>query len=438
MNIRTLSVLLSISCVTSLHTMDDMQTEQPINNVSHNAGSTLYSLCKNKILAGYGNNDTERYKNALQSIEKISAYMDNDFVADELKKPFLQRYFAYLPCATTPLAGGEASYLTKNNHKLYATIGKNIYLYDLTVQCPMVEPQKIISLHESEIDRALASKKSAMVYSISKRSSVIKLWDTDSDECKGELVHAFRGSLRGLSEMNDGNPCATDIDGNITIWDISSGKVKQSLPKYYDNVIIYDLLADTHMIYAAGGMDGLLCNGPICIYDTRVGKCIEGMNPHGRSVIHLAKSKKDMHFYSSSFDNTIRIWDMRNMKDSVHKLEKNESVWRIEENDDGTLFFTCGDTGVHVWDLTTEKPSMINTLTTEKTKCMAQDTDESQLFIGTNDGIKSISVNCAFDDACIRLNRRFKETNTCVTNTSVITQQEVQEACEDNDRCIIS
>ena len=248
---------------------------------------TLYALCKHQITTGYGKTYDEQRANALKSIETISTCMNDDFTND-VKRSFIHNHWK---------VEQSPHILIKTKHKLYGMVDDDMYIWDIsnTIDGTIIT-KKIDTLHTDRHDRAqkitcaIANKNGSFVYTAAK-DSMIKIWDTNSHECKGTLPD--RCYFSALSENPHGDLCSLANQGEIKIWDVTTQSCKQALPQRYDNATPWRLLADTHMIYAAGGMGGLLYNGPILVYDMREGKCIYALNPHGRAVTALAKSKKD-------------------------------------------------------------------------------------------------------------------------------------------------
>ena len=367
----------------------------------------LLTLCKNKIITGSGNTYAEQCKDALNSITTISTCMDESFVED-FQRSFVRHHVGSLPCTTTPFKEQSPSILLRAHNTLYGILGKDIYMWDLSTKANdiAITGSKITNLHRGRykkpqmIQCALASKDGSRLYTGADNGG-IKIWNLQSDTCKyvTTLPGSFYKKTKSFSENNNGNLCSADIDGKVRIWDITTQSRIQQLSHLYSKIAVFKVLADEHMIYA-GGQDLLFKNScPIFIYDTRVEKCIDCTDSHSCTITHLAKSKKDMQFYSSSYDNTIRIWDMRTMKQSVHTLKSTDAVQTIEENKDGTLLYSCTDDGVCAWDITTDTPYVINKMTDDAADCMAQSDDGSQLFINTREGIKTLTSDCTFDTA---------------------------------------
>jgi len=373
---------------------------------------SLYSLCTNKIITGYGDTYTKQCKQALESIEKIDNSMDEDF-ANGFKRSFVRHHLGSLPCSTTPFVEQCPSILIKNNNTLYGIMDKDMCIWNSSAKTNNIitEEEKIIRLHRTRYNHAqiircaIANQNGSFLYTGADKGG-IKIWDIKSGKCKyvKMLAGSFWYKTRAFSENSNGDLCSTDIDGKIKIWDITTTSCKQTLKNIHSNTIALTMLANTDTIYAGGQFKKFAYNGPIFIYDTRIAKCIACVNSHNYGIKHLTKSQKDTQFYSSSSDKTIRVWDVRNMNKSVHVLESCGKVKSAEENKDGTLLFSCGNDGVHAWDLTTDKPYIINTLTQEPVHCMAQDKDASQLFVGTKTGIKVLKSDCTFDEACKIIN----------------------------------
>lgn len=403
-NYQSPSLLLSLLITTfTLHTMETPPSQVP----------SLYTLCKNKITTGGGDTYVAQCKDALAKIELIQNEYSEP-CAEDFKSSFMHNHMTTFPCTTELFAEQSPSILIPTHHALYGTVGKDIYTWYLSPKTEddiLITGSKTTHLHHGyykkpqTIKCALISKDGSLLYT-GANSGGIKIWNIQSDTINYVtlLAGSFWNKFRSFSENNHGDLCSATVDGEIKIWDIATESRIQKLTNKYSQIATFKLLADTHMIYA-GGQDLLFKrSGLIFIYDTRQGNCIDHTDSHHGCITHLAKSKKDVQIYSSSHDKTIQIWDIRNMKKSVHTLKNTGSVRCVEENKDGTLLIACTNKGVYTWDITTENPKIINTITHEPAHCMAQSDDGSQLFIGTNTGIKTLASRCTFDEACTIVN----------------------------------
>jgi len=381
------------------YTMETMPSSVP----------SLFYLCKNKIITGSGDTYFAQCKDALQNINTIDEFLGEYFIED-FKRSFLHHHVSSFPCTTESFAKQSPSILIKTHKRLYGVAGKDIYMWSLSPKINddiTITGSKIANLHNGRYRKpqmircALARKDGSLLYTGADNGG-IQIWNIQSNDCTyvTQLTGSFWNKLRSFSENSYGDLCSASLNGQIKLWDIATESRIQTLSKKYPKIAVFKVLADAHMIYA-GGQDLLFRNsGPIFIYDTREAKCIGCADSHRGCITGLAKSKKDMQFYSSSYDKTIQIWDMRNMKNSVHTLKNTGNVRCVEENKDGTLLIACTSKGVYTWDITTEEPVIINKITDEPAHCMTHDEDGSQLFIGTNTGIKTLSSHCTFDEAC--------------------------------------
>lgn len=393
-------ILLSLLITTiPLYTMEKEQSRVP----------SLYTLCKNKIVTGYGDTYVAQCKNALAAIELIhNEYSER--CAKDFEQSFIDNHINSLPCTTKTFAQPTPSILISTHDSLYGIAGKDIYTWNTAKKTDTgitITQSKIANIHRGRYEKpqtikcALASKDGSFLYTGANNGG-IQIWNIQADTViyVTQLAGSFWNKFRSFSENKHGNLCSVTLDGDVKIWDINTESRIQKLSNKYSDIATLKILADTHIIYA-GGQDLLFKqNGPIFIYDTREGKCIGSTDSPYGCITHLAKSKKDTQLYSSSYGKTIQIWDIRTMKRSVHTLKNNGNVRCVEENKDGTLLIACTNKGVYTWDITTENPTIINTITDEPAHCIAHSNNGSELFIGTNMGVKTLNSQCTFDDAC--------------------------------------
>lgn len=82
-------------------------------------------------------------------------------------------------------------------------------------------------------------------------------------------------------------------------------------------------------------------------------------------------------------------------------IKDNDKISCIKENNAGTQLFSCGNEFgvISAWDLTTEKPSLIKSISSPPIQCMAYDEheEESRLFISTKTEIKIVMPTSNFD-----------------------------------------
>jgi hypothetical protein len=143
------------------------------------------------------------------------------------------------------------------------------------------------------------------------------------DECKPELRNWEWGRLRYLCEQNvrsydadgpidavawspDGKRFVTGSwDGKVRMWDAATGEVLWSADhgQYVHSVAF----AANGRLVASGGSDKA---APIRVYRADNGQVVRDLTGHTDSVLSVAFSQDGRRLLSSSYDNTVRMWDV--------------------------------------------------------------------------------------------------------------------------------
>ena len=383
-----------------------MNEQQPVNQNKPNTIPTLSALCRHQITKGYGITYEEQRKNALQSLGKLYSAVNDEYM-EEINHSFINNHWDIKE---------SPSILIQQKNKLYGMFIRNMEVWDLSATINGIIVSKTINnIHTDQTNNirtitcALASKNNNLLYTGSS-SDKIKIWNSYTDKCIASLPN--NGWVDTLAENN--NDLYSLTDKKIHLWDLDKKVCKQKLPEHPTDLHIWSLLADNNEVYAAGAESFGSGPSPILIYDIRQNNYVVNQHAHNKRITNLVHSKKNHQFYSSSFDKTIKIWDMRNMHQSLHTLTCDHNVHFIQENDLGTLLFSGEITNgtlknnyildgiIKVWDTTDNIIIIKKIIPDREIRCMAYDEyeGESRLFIGTNKEIQIMMPEARLDKFC--------------------------------------
>jgi Prp8 binding protein len=147
-------------------------------------------------------------------------------------------------------------------------------------------------------------------------------------------------------------------DGLLKIWEPrSKQEIKSIASKYPLTSVSFSLHGDRVFV---GGIDN-----DIKCYSVADGKLEETIQGHQDTISSLEISFDGTYLMSNSFDETVKIWDVRPTVPALKRLKKtlsghvqgnDKSLLRGNWSKDG-LYVCCGsvDRCVYIWDTTTKK-----------------------------------------------------------------------------------
>ncbi|TMW63775.1 hypothetical protein Poli38472_002716 [Pythium oligandrum] len=207
---------------------------------------------------------------------------------------------------------------------------------------PTWTAQRSITAHSKPISSVKFSRDGSLVATAS-ADGIIKIWSTTalldaSSECKPSVT--FHDHDQGVSDVSwspDGAYIVSASDDKtVRVWDVEQHKAVSVLgtPTHSNSVLFSGLPMDSDALAAHAGDD--TDDG-----HTSFVFCCQ-VNPQGTLIA------------SGSFDETVRLWDLRSGKCLVDLTVHQEPVSCVDFNCDGTLLATASYDGlVRVWDVAT-------------------------------------------------------------------------------------
>ena len=110
---------------------------------------------------------------------------------------------------------------------------------------------------------------------------------------------------RSLISINENTLISGSSDGNVKLWDVSTGELKKIFTGHSKSVTCLSKISDDKII--SGGSDSL-----IIVWDLNKKKNNKILKGHQKGIIQIWYSSQGI-LASCSFDNTIKIWDMESL-----------------------------------------------------------------------------------------------------------------------------
>lgn len=176
----------------------------------------------------------------------------------------------------------------------------------------------------------------------------------------GGLLYTIKASTGWISDISvsfNGTWIATgSFDWNIKVWDTSSGRKLYELPTRGGSASVR---FSPNSRWLAAGLSENIGTGAIELWDTSTWSQIRNLHGHTGVVRGLGWSKDSTRLASSSFDNTVRLWNVEGKL--LHTfLGHTASVWHVAFDPlDRYLVSGSSDTTARLWDLNNSSASTI-------------------------------------------------------------------------------
>ena len=212
-------------------------------------------------------------------------------------------------------------------------------------ECPKVNFSYLTLQGHSGAVYALISLRGGVLASGSMDGN-IKLWDTTT----GIRLHALEGHLHpvtALAALEEGILASGSLDKTIKLWDTATGKCLSTLEGHSGEVCGLTALAGG--VLASGSSDKT-----IKLWDTATGECLRNLVGHSSSVRAITAFPGGV-LASGSDDKTIKLWDTTT-GECLRTLKGHSSaVYALAALAGGVLASGSDDNTIQLWDIATGK-----------------------------------------------------------------------------------
>lgn len=228
--------------------------------------------------------------------------------------------------------------------------------------------------HDGDINKARLMPQNPFLIATKSSNNKVLLFDYEKHESDpGEPAEGRKVSCRpdmvleGHDDEGFGlswNPCkrgvlaSCDNSGDICIWDVDAGKTgvgrtlqpREKIVKAHNGAVCDVQWHNLSGLLASAGTDG-----KVKIYDERCRASVHAIDAHTSDVNCISFNPySDMIFLTGSKDETVALWDMRNLGIKTHTFEGHkDEVFSVAWAPQKETYFASAsaDNRVLIWDL---------------------------------------------------------------------------------------
>jgi len=252
--------------------------------------------------------------------------------------------------------------------------------------------------HDGPVDIAKWNEQGNLIlthtpdYKISR--SALNIWSASD----GVLLSTMSSSLVFDAEWNvkGDRVLASEIDGEVTVWNTQTGEVILSVPNEYYSVRESNWNNDETKILTSGGICYAIFNDSSSCHSTeaKVWDALSGESlltlPHERSVWSAIWNGDESEILTSSSDGTAKLWDAETgdlLLTMAHDSYVSNAIW----NDDESQILTwSGDGKARVWDA--KMGTLLFTFSGDGQEINSANwnPDESRMLLATEGGLARV------------------------------------------------
>ncbi|QIR40962.1 ribosome assembly protein 4 [Tolypothrix sp. PCC 7910] len=224
--------------------------------------------------------------------------------------------------------------------------------------------------------------------------STIKIWDVSTGKVIQTIPHlrdatptasyidsSYQDSVTSIAFSSDGKKLASGSeDKTIKLWDISSGKLLQTFNGHSGLIKTIALSSDGQKL-ASGSEDKT-----IKLWDVTTGKLLQTFSGHSDVVNSVAFSSDGQKLASGSKDKTIKLWDISTGKVLQTFNGHSDAVNSVAFSSDGQkLASGSDDNTIKLWNFNNSKVPQTLSGHSNPVNSVAFSRDGKQLLSGSND-----------------------------------------------------
>lgn len=282
----------------------------------------------------------------------------------------------------------DVAHLPSRQHIITCSGDASLRLWDLDSSAQIGKDWR--DDREETMIFAIALSPNCKAIATGSSDGTVTLWDVE----RRKVIARWTGHtaiVRSVCWSADGERVLSgSYDGTVRVWDVEIGKtVLGPIKTGHENVTAAIYSHDTTKIATGGGNenngvkiwdaktgkllstiliehgeqgwslawtkdDKLISgdNGSITIYDTATWQQVATLEGHKDGVETISLFHNDRLLASTSWDNTVRLWNLDSNLPVGPPLQHEGHVYATAISTDGKLLVTgCGDKNVYVWDI---------------------------------------------------------------------------------------
>ncbi|MBD2340169.1 ribosome assembly protein 4 [Calothrix sp. FACHB-156] len=224
--------------------------------------------------------------------------------------------------------------------------------------------------------------------------NTIKLWDVSTGKViqtlpplreatptESYIDSGHQDSVTSIAFSSDGKKLASGSeDKTIKLWDITTGKLLQTFSGHGDVIKTIALSSDGQKL-ASGSKDKT-----IKLWDVSTGKLLQTFSGHGDVVNSVALSSDGQKLASGSKDKTIKLWDVSTGKLLQTLIVHRDAVNSVAFSPDGQhLASGSDDNTIKLWNFSISNVPQTLSGHSNPVNSVAFSSDGKQLLSGSND-----------------------------------------------------
>jgi eukaryotic-like serine/threonine-protein kinase len=228
---------------------------------------------------------------------------------------------------------------------------------------PKLFPIKIWDLTTGEVPNTLNDGHTAPIRALSlsadgtllasgSADNTVKIWDVSS----GKLLQTLKGHTAPVNSValsQDGKTVISGSDDNtIKIWDVATAALRHTLTEHTDKVYAVALSPDGKAI-ASGSQDFT-----VKLWDAETGELVRTLSQpagHRNAVSAVAISPNGKQVASGSWEKNVKLWDLQTGKILRTFEGHQDKVTTVTFINDQTVASGSLDKSIRIWDTQSEK-----------------------------------------------------------------------------------